>query len=69
MKRNEGAVDRVVRAVIGILLWTFGILLATGIAKYVFFFFGTTTILSALLGWCPLYIPFGVDTCHKNKKE
>lgn len=69
IEKNEGTVDRISRICVGVCLLLFGFLFAAGIAKPVCIFFGTSTILSAILGWCPLYIPFGVDTCHGNHRK
>ncbi len=68
-KKNEGRVDRVTRTAIGICLLLFGFFIAKGIARPVTLFIGSTTIISAIFGWFPLYISFGVDTCHRDKKE
>lgn len=72
IEKNEGTIDRVSRSIVGVILITFGLTLASGIAKPVSLFMGASTIISAILGWCPLYIPFGIDTCkgrHKKKKD
>ncbi len=72
VEKNEGKVDRITRSIVGVCLLVFGLTLATGIAKPITLFFGTTTIISAVFGWCPLYLPFGVDTCrgrHKKKEN
>lgn len=69
IEKNEGKVDRISRSIVGLCLILFGITLAVGIAKPISLFIGTTTIISAILGWCPLYIPFGIDTCHGNHKK
>jgi hypothetical protein len=64
-----GTTDRIVR----ILL-----VLVAVILFYKGFFFGTMAIvalllggiflLTAIIGICPLYIPFGINTCKKSKK-
>lgn len=69
VQKNEGKADRVSRTIVGVFLLLFGYFLAFGVAKPICLFIGTTTIISAILGWCPLYIPFGIDTCHGNHKK
>lgn len=63
MKANMGTIDRVMRASLAMLV---GILYFTGQLS------GTTAIvlgglavvflLTSLLSWCPLYLPFGLST-------
>lgn len=69
IQKNEGKIDRITRIGVGISLLLFGFFFAAGIAKPITLFIGSTTIISAILGWCPLYIPFGIDTCHGNHKK
>lgn len=58
MKKNVGSMDRVVRVLLGLAL------LAAGIAlKGWWGALGLVLIGTAALGWCPLYLPFGLSTC------
>ncbi len=66
MKKNMGLTDRIVRTILAIVLI---ILFFTGVIP------GTTGIvlmvlsgvflLTSLLGFCPLYILFGINTCKR----
>ena len=58
MKSNVGKTDKVIRIVIGLLIGAAGYYYKSwwGIA-------GIVPVLTALIGWCPLYLPLGIRTC------
>jgi len=58
MPNNESSVDRILRVVLGLAI----------IAAGVFFHswwgaIGVVPLLTAAIGWCPLYSLFGINTC------
>jgi len=67
MKKNMGNADRIIRliiaAVIAVLFYakvipgTLGIVLLVLAGVYV---------LTSLISFCPLYLPFGLNTCKKK---
>lgn len=69
MKKNMGIADRIIRVIIaaivtvlyftGVISGTFGIVLL--ILSGVF-------ILTSLISFCPLYLPFGIKTCKLKEK-
>jgi hypothetical protein len=61
MKTNVGGLDRVGRLVVGagLVVWA-----VTG--GPVWAWIGVVPILTGALGWCPLYIPFGISSCRKR---
>jgi len=66
MKKNIGTVDRWVRVVLGLailslLLWAPGGLRWLGLI-------GLIPLVTALLGFCPLYVLSGIST-NKDKAE
>jgi hypothetical protein len=67
MKKNIGSADRILRIVlaivIGMLFLTGKITGTAGIAAAVF---AAVFLLTASVGTCPLYLPFGINT---NKKK
>ncbi len=65
MKKNVGSVDQWIRWIIGIVLILWGVFGLTGAGKWVAIIIGLIPIITALLGWCPLYQLIGVST----KKE
>jgi hypothetical protein len=61
MKRNMGTVDRALRAVVGLGLLSLLVVLE-GNARW-FGLIGLVPLGTALIGWCPAYVPFGFNTC------
>ena len=59
MQSNVGSVDRIVRVVGGVALIA---LAATGTIS-AWGYIGIVPILTAAIGWCPAYLPFGISTC------
>lgn len=59
MKTNEGKVDRIVRIVVGLLLIS---LVFTG-PQTMWGLVGLVPLLTGIVGFCPLYKVFGIDTC------
>ena len=60
MTTNVGFADRVVRVLIGLALLSLLFLLDGG-ARW-FGLIGLVPIATALIGWCPAYAPFGINT-------
>lgn len=58
MKCNVGTTDRILRAVIGLVIITAGFYFASWWGAI-----GAILLVTAALGWCPLYLPFGLSTC------
>ncbi len=63
MNKNMGNADRVVRVVIGLALLSL-IWLLQGNVRWVGLI-GLVPLLTAAVGFCPLYAPFGIRTCAK----
>ncbi|MCX6230136.1 MAG: DUF2892 domain-containing protein [Bacteroidetes bacterium] len=67
MKKNMGIVDKVVRiliaVVIGILFFTNVI---SGTLGIILMILAIVFLLTSLLSFCPLYLPFGI---HTNSKK
>jgi hypothetical protein len=58
-----GKVDRIVRAALGIGL----ISLAFVGPQTPWGWIGVVPLLTAFVGWCPAYLPFGISTCSKEQ--
>lgn len=63
MNRNEGGVDRALRAIVGIGL--VGATLAGMIGPWGWI--GIVPLATAAVGWCPLYTMLGINTCGIRK--
>lgn len=64
MKTNMGSIDRIVRGVAGIGL--IGWALTSG---PVWAWIGVVPIATAVIGWCPGYLPFGISTRGSHKAK
>jgi hypothetical protein len=68
MKRNMGTIDKVIRVlvavVVGILYFTHTI---TGTLGIVLLVIAGIFVLTSLLSFCPLYLPFGISTRKKSE--
>ena len=59
MPRNEGSIDRLARLIAGLILIT---LVFVG-PKTPWGWVGLVPLLTGLIGWCPAYTLFGINTC------
>lgn len=62
MRVNEGILDRAIRVVVAAVLIGVGLGVVGGIAGIVMAVIGAIPLLTGLSGFCPLYVPFGIDT-------
>jgi len=60
MKKNVGQLDRLIRLVLGVALVSLFFLIE-GDLKWVSLI-GFVLIVTALINFCPLYLPFGINT-------
>lgn len=64
MKKNVGSLDKVLRWVIGLVIIALGILFQSWWGLI-----GILLLLTGSIGWCPLYLPFGLSTCKVDPNE
>lgn len=62
MNKNLGKVDRALRVIIGIAIIAFGVINASWLG-----IIGAIPLLTAIIGWCPLYCPLKINTCQKEE--
>ena len=62
MKINMGTVDRIVRVVVGVVLAAVGFFGTTGVWSIVLYVLAVVMFVTAAVGFCPLYLPFGIST-------
>jgi len=66
MSTNIGGVDRVIRIVIGLALLWYALLAAPTGYNWVGWI-GVIPLLTALVGFCPLYTILGINTCPAKR--
>jgi len=67
MKKNMGTIDITIRlliAVLVIILYFTNVI--SGTIGIIILIFAGVFILTSLLSFCPLYLPFGISTRHKK---
>lgn len=64
MKPNVGGLDRILRIIVGL-----GILGAGLYFKSWLGLIGLVPLLTAAFGFCPAYLPFGLNTCSLQDKK
>lgn len=62
MKTNEGRMDRGIRIVVGIAMLAAGWYVG-GTMGITLGVIGLIPLLTGLIGWCPLYAMFNINTC------
>lgn len=63
MKTNVGGADKILRIVAGIALLAWAVF-----GGPVWAWIGIVPLATGLLGWCPAYTLFGMNTCPLSKK-
>lgn len=67
MKKNMGSLDKGIRIAIAIgiaLLYYFNII--EGTLAYVLMALAIVFLLTSFISFCPLYLPFGWNTCKRK---
>lgn len=67
MKLNMGGADRIIRVLIAVaiaVLYFTNVI--TGTLAIVLLIVGAVFLLTSIVGFCPLYAPFGIRTCPKK---
>lgn len=60
MKCNVGKTDRTIRIIIGICIVAAGVYFKSWWGAV-----GIIPLFTAAIGWCPIYLPFGISSCKK----
>jgi hypothetical protein len=61
MTKNVGGIDRILRIIVGLALIGWGIFAQNWLGAI-----GIVPLATALIGWCPAYLPFGISTCDAD---
>lgn len=64
MKKNVGATDRLIRIILGLVIIAWGIY-----AENWFGLVGLVPLMTALLNWCPAYLPFKISTIKRGDNK
>ena len=64
MKKNIGSLDRLIRLILGLVAIAWGVYAENWLGLL-----GIIPIATALLNWCPLYLPFRISTINRNANK
>ena len=67
MNKNVGSTDRIIRAIVGIVLLALAYMGNFGAYAWVGYVLGAVMLGTAAIGWCPPYSLFGINTCAVKK--
>lgn len=69
MKKNMGNADRIIRLIVAavLLIIVFATNLVSGGLSYVLITLAAIFILTSFVSFCPLYLPFKINTGSKDK--
>ena len=57
---NVGKFERLIRILVGFLIFYMGVL--SQVEPKLWGFIGLIPVITGILGWCPLYLPFKINT-------
>ena len=65
MKCNVGKTDKIIRIIVGLVIIVIGFYFKSWWGAV-----GVIPIFTAAIGWCPVYLPFGISSSKiKEEKE
>jgi len=64
MTCNVGGIDRGIRIAMGAALIAWPLFLDGPVWGWI----GAIPLATGLIGWCPIYLPFGLKTCKAKKR-
>ncbi len=68
MKKNMGTADRAIRLIAAIAVGVlYAMNLISGTVAIVLGVVAVAFLATSLIGWCPMYLPFGLSTCRTEK--
>ena len=62
MQKNEGTIDRLIRAIVGIIVLYFAYSSLSGVAGVISYIVGIALLITAAIGYCHLYKILGIST-------
>jgi hypothetical protein len=68
MKKNMGTVDKVIRLLIAVVIAVLFITkVLTGVLGIILLILAAIFLLTSFISFCPLYLPFGINTGKKKE--
>lgn len=64
MTTNVGRIDRILRIVVGLALIIWAVMDGP-----VWAWIGVVPLITGAIGWCPVYLPFGINTCKTQSNQ
>ena len=62
MKKNVGKMDSIIRIALGVIIIVIGIYFKSWWGAI-----GLIPLITGIVGWCPLYVPFKISTIKSKK--
>lgn len=70
MKKNMGTVDRIIRIILAVVVLVLYLTdQLSGLALIILGIIAVIFLLTSLIGFCPLYVPFKISTRKKSEGE
>jgi len=67
MKKNMGTIDKVIRILVAVVIAVlFYTQVITGTLGIVLLVLAAVFVITSLISFCPLYLPFGINTGQKR---
>jgi hypothetical protein len=67
MKENMGSVDKIIRILVAALIVVLYLTsIISGTVAIILLALGLVFLLTSFMSFCPLYLPFGINTCKKK---
>jgi hypothetical protein len=66
MNQNVGGLDRAARIIAGVFVLSLFFVLDEDYRWWTLL--GVVPLLTGLIGWCPVYLPFGIRSCRMRVK-
>ena len=68
MKANMGTTDKAIRIIAALLIiGLYFTNIISGTIAIVLLALGAVFLLTSMISFCPLYLPFGISTCKKKE--
>jgi hypothetical protein len=67
MKKNMGLIDKVIRVLVAVVVFALYFTnVISGAVGIILMVVAAIFIITSLLGFCPIYLPFGLSTAKKE---